>query len=100
MYNPMYFINEYYNGYGASTIANHWRIRSGINQTETSITPEVNEVLSLEKYFKNSSAKIGQKTDIDYSIVWGQGHVTAENKGNATSNFIDWVNQCESKDNK
>ena len=100
MYNPMYFINEYYSGYGTSTIANHWRIRSGANQTETSITPEVNIALSLEKYFKNSTAKIGQKTSIDYAIVWGQGHVATESKGTAESNFIDWINQCESEDNK
>ena len=34
MYNPMYYLSNYYDGNGTSTVVKYWRIRTGINQTD------------------------------------------------------------------
>lgn len=89
MYNPMYFLLNYYKGYKTSTVAPHWRIHTGINQGDTASTVETNLALALKNY-------AGVK-DVDFETVWGQGHTTAERTGSSTDNFIKWVNQCVSK---
>lgn len=86
MYNPMYYLSSYYDGYNKSTIAKYWRIRTGINQTDTALTTEINLKLALEN---NKNVK-----SVDFATVWGQVHTTAERTGTSTENFIDWVNQC------
>lgn len=84
MYNPLYYLNDYYDGYRTSTVAAHWRIRTGINQSDTALTTEVNLALALESY----------GVDVDFETVWGQAHVEAERIGNSTENFIAWVIEC------
>lgn len=84
MYSPLYYLNSYYDGYGTSTVATYWRIRSGINQSDTALTTEVNLALALESYGAN----------VDFETVWGQGHVEAERTGSSTENFIAWVIEC------
>lgn len=84
MYNPMYYLDDYYAGYQSAAVAPYWRIRTGINQGDTALTTEVNLALALENY----------GVDVDFETVWGQGHVTAERTGDSTSNFIAWVNEC------
>lgn len=84
MYNPMYFISPFYKGYKASTVAKHWRIRTGIMQGDTANTTEVNLALAL--------ADLGI-TSVDFATVWGLAHTMAERTGNATTNFIAWVKQ-------
>lgn len=84
MYNLLYFLSEYYDGYETSTVAKYWRIRTGINQGDTALTTEVNLALALENY----------GADVDFETVWGQGHTTAERTGDSTTNFIAWVNAC------
>jgi hypothetical protein len=32
MYNPMYYLSEYYDGYQTSNVAKYWRIRTGITR--------------------------------------------------------------------
>ena len=86
MYNPMYFLCDYYDGAGSAVTAPHWRIRSGIEQTDTALASDVNLALAL----KNNSAV----ADVDFAEVWGAGHVEAEETGESTANFIAWVNQC------
>jgi len=86
MYNPMYFLSSYYDGYGSSTVAKYWRIRTGIDQTDTALTVEANLALALQS---NSNVK-----DVDFASVWGLGHTTAERTGDSTANFISWVNEC------
>ncbi len=85
MYNPMYYLTNYYDGYGASNVAQYWRIRSGIEQGDTALTTELNLKLALEQL---SSVK-----SVDFAMVWGKGHTEAERTDNATSNFISWVQQ-------
>lgn len=84
MYNPLYYLSSYYEGYQTAKIASHWRIRTGINQSDTALTTEVNLALALENY----------GADVDFETVWGQAHVEAERTGNSTENFIAWVIEC------
>ncbi len=84
MYNPMYYLNKYYRGYQKSTVAKHWRIRTGINQGDTALTTEVNLALALKA---DKDVK-----DVDFETVWGQGHTMAERSGSAATNFINWIN--------
>lgn len=84
MYNPMYYLSDYYEGYQTADIAQFWRIRTGINQGDTALNTEVNLALALENY----------GADVDFETVWGQGHVEAERTGSSAENFIDWVNAC------
>ena len=86
MYNPMYFVCEGYEGFGSATPAAHWRIRTGIDQGDTSLTTEMNLALALEA---NSNVQ-----DVDFETVWGLGHTTAERTGDAATNFISWVEGC------
>ena len=79
MYNPMYYLDDYYEGYRSANVA-----RTGINQGDTALCTEVNLALALENY----------GADVDFETVWGQGHVEAERTGSSTENFINWVNEC------
>lgn len=84
MYNPLYYLSNYYQGYKSANVASHWRIRTGINQSDTALTTEVNLALALKNYGVN----------VDFETVWGQAHVEAERTGNSTDNFITWVKEC------
>ena len=84
MYNPLYYLSGYYDGYQKSTVADHWRIRTGIAQSDTSLTTEVNLALALKNY----------GADVDFATIWGEGHTMAESTGDSVTNFIEWVNKC------
>lgn len=84
MYTPLYYLCDYYDGYGTANVASYWRIRSGINQSDTALSTEVNLALALENY----------GADVDFATVWGQAHVEAERTGDSTENFIAWVVAC------
>ena len=89
MYTPVYYLLESQEGYKTSTPAKHWRIRSGIAQSDTSLTTEVNLDLALQNY-----DEVGP---VDFATVWGQQHVKAECTGDSTANFIMWVDECMKK---
>lgn len=86
MYNPMYYLCSFYNGFGTSAVAPYWRIRTGIEQTDTALTVETNLALALKQY---KTVK-----NVDFETVWGMRHTMAERKGDSTSNFISWVRTC------
>ena len=86
MYNPMYFLCSSCGGCGTSTVARHWRIRTGLFQSDTALTVEANLALALQ------SAEGVQ--DVDFASVWGMKHVMAERTGDSTANFIAWVRAC------
>ena len=86
MYTPLYYLMKTREGCGKSTVAKYWRIRTGIEQQNTSVTTEINLALALENYD-------GVK-NVDFETVWLQGHTEAERTGDSTSNFIAWVNSC------
>ena len=81
MYNPMYYLNSYYNGYQSSDVADYFRINTGITQGDTSNVVEMNLFLALSNYGKN----------VAFTTVWNQGHTEAERSGSATDNFISWI---------
>ena len=86
MYTPLYYLLESEDGYRSSSPAKHWRIRTGIAQSDTSLTTEVNLALALRNFDGVES--------VDFETVWGQKHVKAEHTGDSTTNFIAWVNEC------
>ncbi len=83
IYNPMYYLLSSYAGYQTSTVAPHWRIRTGLEQTDTALTTEANLALAVK-------ANPGV-TDVDFCSVWGQGHTQAERTGTADANVISWI---------
>jgi len=85
MYNPLYYLCDYYNGSGTSTPAKIWRINTGIEQGDTATTVETNLALALNQ--------TGNVEDVELNIVWNQGHTQAERTGDSTSNFIKWINE-------
>ena len=84
MYSPLYYLLASSEGYQSANVAKYFRINSGLWQGDTAVNTEANLALALKNY----------GASVDYSFVWGQGHTTAERSGDATSNFIDWVNSC------
>ena len=86
MYNPMYYLCDYYDGAGSSDVAKYWRINTGIEQSDTSQCVDVNLYLAVNQ-------KVGSD-NVEFSTVWGQGHTQAERTGDSTTNFINWVNNC------
>ena len=84
MYSPLYYLLASSEGYQSTNVAKYFRINSGLWQGDTTVNTEANLALALKNY----------GAWVDYSFVWGQGHITAERSGDATSNFIDWVNRC------
>ncbi|MBR1599548.1 MAG: tannase [Lachnospiraceae bacterium] len=89
MYTPLYYLLESSEGYGTSTVAKYWRIRTGIAQSDCALSTEMNLALALEN---TESVK-----DVDFETVWGAGHTKAERTGDSTTNFIEWVNECMNK---
>lgn len=86
MYTPLYYLLESQEGYGTSSVAKYWRIRTGIEQGDCALSTEMNLALALENYEGIES--------VDFETVWGQGHTQAERTGSASTNFISWVEEC------
>ncbi|MGW3108146.1 esterase [Streptomyces sp. NPDC001100] len=87
-YNPLYFLSPAFAGYRRSKVARHWRIRTGIMQGDTGNTTEINLQLALKNY--------GIR-DVDFATVWAMAHTMAERTGDATTNFISWVESIVKK---
>lgn len=87
-YNPLYFLSPAFDGYRRSKVAPHWRIRTGIMQGDTANTTEINVQLALLNY--------GIR-DVDFATVWAMAHTMAERTGDATANFISWVESVVKK---
>ena len=68
------------------TQAPYWRINVGLNDTESPLGPALNLVLALPH-------ADGVK-DVQFTPVWGQGHVLAEREGTAAAALVDWVRAC------
>ena len=85
MYNPMYYLIDYYGGNGTSDVADYFRINTGIAQSDTGNVVEMNLYLALLNYGKN----------VEFTTVWEKEHVEAERTGISTANFISWVTEIE-----
>ena len=85
MYNPMYYLSNYYGGYKTSDVADYFRINTGIFQSDTGNVVEINLYLALINYGKN----------VNFTTVWEQKHVKAERTGDSDTNFINWIAEIE-----
>jgi len=85
MYNPMYYLSDYYEGYKSSDVADYFRINTGIFQSDTGNVVEINLYLALLNYGKN----------VSFTTVWEQQHVKAERTGDSDTNFINWIAEIE-----
>ena len=81
LFSPLSYLLPANEAYGTAAVAEHWRIRSGLFQSDTPLTSELNLALALSAY----------GADVDFETVWGQGHTAAERTGDADGNFIAWV---------
>lgn len=93
MYTPLYYLidnDTYYEGggSGSSTVAKYWRIRSGITQGDAPLNTEMNLALALQNH--------SDVISVDFETIWNQGHTEAEDSGDATDNFISWVESISS----
>ena len=86
MYSPMYYLRSDAEGYQTSSVAQYFRINTGLWQSDTAVNTEVNLALALENY--------SDDIDVDFTTVWGLQHTEAERTGDSTENFIEWVNEC------
>ncbi len=85
MVNPLYFLSGHYEGFATANVAPHWRINSGLFQTDTSFCTEMNLALALQHYEGVS--------DVALNPIWGQGHVLAEASGTVEENLLAWIVQ-------
>ncbi len=90
MYNPMYYLIDYYEGYKKSQVADYFRINTGIFQSDTGNVVEMNLYLALLNYGKK----------VNFTTIWEKYHVTAERTGDSTTNFIKWIYEIEKPDDK
>ena len=90
MYTPLYYLLESEEGFGSSSVAKYWRIRTGIAQGDCALSTEVDLALALQNYEGVES--------VDFETIWGAGHTQAERSGNSTDNFIAWVSECLASD--
>ena len=81
LFSPLSYLLPANEAYGTASVAEHWRIRSGIFQSDTPLTSELNLALALQMF----------GADVDFETVWGLGHTQAERTGNSDENFIAWV---------
>ena len=86
MYDPLYFLCRSKGGYGTSRPARFWRINTGIEQGDTSLTTEVDLALALRC--------CPAVERVDFTTVWKVGHTFAERTGGCMANFIAWVDDC------
>lgn len=84
MYSPLHYLMSGSDGYQSSDVAQFFRINSGLWQSDTALTSEVNLSQALENY----------GADVEFTTVWGLKHTEAERTGDSTANYIAWVNEC------
>ena len=90
MYTPLYFIMPSFEGYRTAKTAPYWRIRSGINRTDTALTTEINLALALANYPTVSK--------VDFKVLWNNRQAKAEeNFQDSETAFIRWVDAVMKK---
>lgn len=91
MYSPLYYLLPSSQGFHSSKVAQFWRIRSGINRTETALTTEINLFLAAKRY-------PGVK-DADFKAIWAEGQVIADEAGTTPEDaFLAWLDETINSD--
>lgn len=83
LFDPLYFVSGAKEGEKSSKVARAWRINEGAFNSDTSLTTSTNLVFAL-------SHTEGVRS-LDFTLVWGQGHVLAERSGTAAGNMLNWI---------
>ena len=83
MLNPLYYLSGAYAGFGMAKPARDWRIVTGVQQSQTTLTGEMNLALALAAY--------DGVERVDSELVWDAGFVAAERSGSPTEALIRWV---------
>ena len=84
--NPLYHLCGSYEGFGKAKVAPHWRINTGLFQTEAALCGELNLARALAGYD-------GVK-DVAFTPVWGRGYELAEVSGDPQDKLVAWVLSC------
>jgi len=69
-----------------AVVAPHWRISTGLFQTETTLVGEVNLAAALK-------ACKGVE-DVSFQAVWGSGFELAEREGDPEEKLVEWIASC------
>ena len=67
-------------------IAPHWRINTGLFQSQTTLVGEMNLACALAAHEKVS--------DVSFQAVWGAGFEMAEREGDPEDNLVAWIISC------
>lgn len=86
LYEPLYWLNGYYAGYGQTKTAAYWRIRAAVGQSAVPLTAETNLALALRQ--------ANAVKDVDFAEVWQQSGTMAERSGDPAANLTVWIDQC------
>ena len=90
MCSPLHYLSGANGGFGEAGVAEYWRIRSGVMQSQTTLTGELGLAAALRAY--------DGVADVDCQLVWDAGFAPAERSGSATENLLAWVAECCSKE--
>lgn len=86
MSDPMAFLLAKQDDEQAATVAPHWRINTGLFQSETTLAGEMNLIAALTGH--------EQVADIAYATVWEAGFELAERIGDPEDNLVAWIESC------
>ena len=70
----------------ATVVAPHWRINTGLFQTETTLVGEANLAAAL--------ASCAGVEDVAFQAVWGAGFELAEREGDPENRLVSWIVSC------
>lgn len=86
MSDPMTFLLAAQGEERAATVAPHWRINTGLFQSETTLAGEMNLIAALTGH--------EQVADVAYATVWEAGFELAERVGDPEDNLVAWIESC------
>ncbi|KAJ9464352.1 hypothetical protein DIPPA_15960 [Diplonema papillatum] len=83
-YDPFFFLLDGPGQQPPPAVAKHFRIRSGVAQSDTPLAIDASVTLALRKRLPPPA--------VDYEAVWGQGSGAVERAGgDPARNFVEWV---------
>ena len=86
MSDPLAFLDEASAEGGTAQVAPHWRMLTGLFQSETTLVGEYNLSRAL-------AAHDGVQ-DVSFQAVWGAGFELAERAGDPEDNLVAWICSC------
>ena len=81
MVDPLSYLGELDDS--QSVVAPHWRVNTGLFQSQTTLAGELNLALALDA--------CKSVEDVSFEAVWGAGFGLVEREGDAEDNLIEWI---------